>query len=93
MIPASIFENITKLVREVGTSDEIAAEQKEVIIEEIKDVQSELQKSEPSYSLLKKTIDRLKERNSAVYEKLTGILKDPTVTYILSIAARKEIGI
>lgn len=67
VIPASVFENIIKLVSEVGASDEIATEQKEVIIEEIKDVQSELQKPEPSYSLLKRTIDRLKERNSAVY--------------------------
>lgn len=93
VIPASVFEDIIKLISEVGTSDEIATEQKDVIIEEIKDVQSELKKSEPSYSLLKKTIDRLKEGNSAVYEKLAGIIKDPTVTYILSIAARKEIGI
>jgi hypothetical protein len=92
-IPASVFENLRNLINEVDDSDELGEKQREIITEKIKEVQNELKKSEPSYSLLKKTTDRLKERNPDVYKKLTAIMKDPTVTYILSIAARKEIGI
>jgi len=92
-IPATVFGNLTNLINEVGKSDELGEEQKEIITEEIKVVQNELMKSEPSYSLLKKSIDRLRERNFDIYEKLKVIIRDPAVIHMLSLSARKELGI
>jgi hypothetical protein len=68
-------------------------EEKEIITEEIKKVREELKKSELSYSHVKKSMDRLKERDPEFYGRLLVILKDPTVAHFLNIAARKELGI
>jgi len=92
-IPAVVFENLRRLISEVSESHELGEQQKEMITEEIKEVLNELEKSEPSYSLLKKSLGKLRERSSDVYGKLKAIVKDPTVIRILNIAARKELGI
>ena len=92
-IPATVFENLRNLINEVGESYELGEQQKEIITEEIKEVLKELEKAVPSYSSFKKSLDRLKERSSDVYEKLKVIVRDPTVARILSIAAREELGI
>jgi DNA-binding transcriptional ArsR family regulator len=93
VVPTCVLDDLKILINKVDNSTELNAEQKEMITEEIKEVLTELKKSEPSYSLLKKTLDRLKERSTETYEELIAILKDPAVTRILSIAARKELGI
>jgi hypothetical protein len=92
-IPAEVFDHLTNLTNEVTGSSELNEEQKEIIAEEISEVQNELKKPEPSYSNLKKLMDRLKERDSGFYEKLKAIMKNQAVLHILSIAARKELGI
>ena len=93
IIPASVFDNLETLVNTTDSSTELNAQQKEMIIEEIREVQDELKKSEPSYSQLKKTLDRLKERSTDTFEELKVILKEPAVIRILNITARKELGI
>jgi predicted transcriptional regulator len=92
-IAATVFANFTRLIDDINNSDKLNEGEKEIIIEEINEVQDELKNSEPSYSRVKKSIDRLKERSPEWYDRLLVILKDPTVTHFLSVAARKELGI
>jgi hypothetical protein len=91
--PTSVFESLTTLINRINNSDKLNEEEKEMITEEIKAVQTALMKSEPSYAQVKKSIDRLKQRSPEFYEELMIIMRDPTVTHSLSIAARKELGI
>ena len=92
-IPDSVFQKLTSSINEVDNSEGLGNDQKEIVIEVINALQDELRKSEPSYTRVKKSLDRLKERNPEFYEKLLVILKDPTVTHLLSIAAKKELGV
>ncbi|MGD8979925.1 MAG: hypothetical protein PVH23_07630, partial [candidate division WOR-3 bacterium] len=92
-IPTSVFESLTTLIDGINDSGTLNEEEKEIITEEIKEVREELKKSELSYSHVKKSMDRLKERDPEFYERLLVILKDPTVAHFLNISARKELGI
>ena len=92
-IPTSVFDNLTTLINGINDSDKLNEEEREMITDEIKDVHAALMQSEPSYTQVKKSIDRLKQRSPEFYEKLMVIMRDPTVTHFLSIAARKELGI
>ena len=93
LIPCDIFEKFDSLIKETEGSDKPSADSKELIIEELKEIQNELKKTEPSYSAIKGFTERLRERNFEVWKKLMAIIKDPAVARVLNTAAKKELGI
>jgi hypothetical protein len=93
LISDDIFEKFDSLIKETEGSDAQSASSKELIIEGLKEIQNELKKTEPSYFAVKGFVDRLKERNFEVWQKLMAIIKDPAVARVLSTAAKKELGI
>jgi hypothetical protein len=92
-IPDSIFHRLDSLIEETEGLETPSPDSRELIIEELKEIQSELKSKDPSYSRIKGFVDRLKERNMEVWQKLMGIIKDPAVARVLSAAAEKELGI
>ena len=93
VIPAAVFQDIATLQQAVNARGDLNDEQREIINEEIQEVVDELEKALPSYTRVKSTLDRLKQRNDSIYEALKKIIKDTVVTRILGLAARKELGI
>jgi type I site-specific restriction endonuclease len=86
-----VFKEFNLLVDNIESSDEIGNDTKELIVEGIKDIQKELKRIEPSYSNIKKFLDKLRDRNPDIFEKVIGIIKNPTITRILSESAKKEL--
>jgi hypothetical protein len=92
-IANDIFERFDSLLSEIGEITDLSNDSKELIIEEIKRVQAELKKNDPSYSEIKKNVDLLRERSFDIWQKLLDILRNPAVATTLSSAARNELGI
>lgn len=93
VIPPAVFHDIAALQQAVKVRSDLSDQQKEIINEEIQEVANEFKKPEPSYAKVKNTLDRLKQRNINIHDELKNIIRDPVVTRILGLAARKELGI
>jgi len=91
LIPTNVFAELDLLEDAIATDKNIIKDLREIIIENINAIQDELKKNEPSYSEIKRLLTKIKERNYEIGEKVTKILKNPTVTKILSRSARKEL--
>jgi hypothetical protein len=89
----TVIEELDRLLDEASRSNRHSDESRELIIEEIRGIKIELSKSEPSYLAIKNYVDRLKERNLEIYQKLLAIIKDPAIARLLSNSAKKELGI
>jgi hypothetical protein len=92
-IPNDVLDRFEALENETSEIGDLGNESQELIIEELKQIHHELKKGEPSYSEIKKNIDRVKERDIDTWQKLIEIIKEPSVTKVLSDAAKKELGI
>ncbi|MDH4210202.1 MAG: transcriptional regulator [candidate division WOR-3 bacterium] len=92
-VSTDILRQFDALSKQASELTDLGDDSKELIIEEIRSIQDELNKSEPIYSEIKKNVDRIKERNFDTWQKLIEILRDPVITTILSHAARNELGI
>jgi hypothetical protein len=92
-VPARALEELNSLIDETNKSAEFGPDLKELITEEIKEIKLELTNSQPSFSRIRDYMNRLKERNFEVYQKVVNIIKEPTVAKILSNAAKRELGI
>ena len=92
-IPESIFQKLDALIKETENWEAPSPDSKELIIEELKEILSELKSKEPSYARIKGLVDRLKERNFEVWQNLMDTIKDPAVARVLSKAANRELGI
>ncbi len=86
-----IFDELAILIKEIESADIVGGEVKEIIVEEIKDIDNELKKSEPSYSYIRNLIGKIKEANSEIYEKVMVIIRHPVITKKLRESARKEL--
>ncbi len=92
-IPDHTLKRLSSLIEETEGSEMRSADSKELIIEELKEILSELKNTEPSYSKIKGFVDRLKKRNFEVWQNLMEIIKDRAVATVLSAAAKRELGI
>ena len=92
-IPDEIFAEFENLINETSGKTGISTETKELIIEELKSIQHEFRKTVPCYSEIKQKTDRLKTRDSEIWQKFIQIIKRPSVAKVLSSAAQKELGI
>lgn len=89
--PSNVFTQFTLLIDSIEVDGSINSDLKELIIENIKQIQNELKKIEPSYTVVKKSLVKVKERNIEVGKKLQTILKDPIINKILADSAKKEL--
>jgi len=87
----NISHEFNTLIKEIDSTDSISNELREIIREEIKDIQNELTSGEPSYNHVKILIGKIRERNIEIYEKVMVIIRHPTITRILNESARKEL--
>lgn len=88
-----VFKEFNLLIERINNlSSDISNNQKELIIEEIKEIQKELKKNEPSYTQVKLFLDKIKQRDIEIGEQVTAILKNPIITKILAESAKKELG-
>ncbi|UCD06209.1 MAG: hypothetical protein JSV98_02990 [candidate division WOR-3 bacterium] len=92
-IPDEIFVEFENLISETSGMPHISKESKELILEELKFIQQELQNKEPRYSKIKQKTESLKTRDSEIWQKFIKIIKRPSVARVLSSAAQKELGI
>ena len=90
----AIFKEFDGLISRLESLNdtEIDKNLKDIIIEEIKEVQKELKKIEPSYLKIKNLLTKIKENNSDIGDKVMVIIKNPIVTKILMASAKKEIN-
>jgi len=92
-ISNDILKRFDSLLQETGEITDLSNDSKELVIEELKRIQTELKKNEPSYSEIKMNVDRIRERNLIIWQKLIDIIRDPAVARTLSNAAKNELGI
>lgn len=90
-LPRNVFTQFTLLIDSIEVDDNINSDLKELIIENIKQIRNELKKTEPSYAVVKKSLDKVKERNYDIGEKLQAILRNPSISKILTDSAKKEL--
>ncbi len=90
-ISENIFAKLHLLQAKIESTDNLSSELREIIIEEIKGIEEELKKPEPSYTTVKKFLDKLKQRNFEIYQQISTIMKEPMVIRILSESAKKEL--
>lgn len=89
--PGNVFTQFTLLLDSIEVDGSINSDLKELIIENIKQIQNELKKIESSYAVVKKSLDKVKERNYDIGEKLQAILRNPSISKILADSAKKEL--
>ena len=89
--PGNVFTQFTLLIDSMEVDDSINSDLKELIIENIKQIRNEFKKTEPSYAVVKKSLDKVKERNYDIGEKLQAILRNPSISKILADSAKKEL--
>ncbi|MEO0126865.1 MAG: hypothetical protein ABIL44_03835, partial [candidate division WOR-3 bacterium] len=87
----NIFKEFNLLIDRVNTDEKISGDIKEILIEEIKEIQKELKKIEPSYSRVKQFLDRVRQHNFEIGEQVMSLLKNPVIFNILEKAAKKEL--
>ncbi|UCF69868.1 MAG: hypothetical protein JSW49_06615 [candidate division WOR-3 bacterium] len=92
-VPNEVLEQFDVLTKQTSEIPDLSDDSKELIIEELKSIQAELNKKEPLYSEIKKNVDHIKDRNPDIWRKLMEIIREPAIARILSHAARNELGI
>jgi len=92
-ISTEIFDELQHLIHETSKSNEINPDTKELIVEEIAEIQKQLKLSEPSYAEVKKLTERIKNHNSDIGRRLLAIIRKPDIARALSNSAKKELGI
>jgi hypothetical protein len=87
----NVFAELNLLIDATEAAEDINEELKELIVENIKEIQNELKKHEPRYTTVKKYAGKVKERNYEIGKKLLNTLKNPTISKILAESAKKEL--
>ncbi len=87
----NIFKEFNLLIDKISESEKISSDTKEIIIEEIREIQKELKKIEPSYGRVKLFLDRVRQHHYEVGELVMALLKNPVIFNILEKSAKKEL--
>ena len=92
-ISSKVFDELQHLIHETSESNELDQDTKELIVEEIAEIQKQLKLSEPSYTVVKKLTEHIKNHNSDIWHRLLAIIRKPGIARVLSNSAKKELGI
>ncbi len=87
----NIFKEFNLLVDKVNTDEKISGDIKEILIEEIREIQKELKKIEPSYNRVKLFLDKVRQHDFEIGEQVMALLKNPVIFNILEKSAKKEL--
>ncbi len=87
----NIFKELNLLIDKIKDDDRIGVDLKELLIEEIREIQKELKKVEPSYARVKLFLDKIRQHNFQVGEMVITLLKNPVISDILEKSAKKEL--
>jgi hypothetical protein len=87
----NVFKEFDLLIDRINALDEIGKEQKEIITEEVREIQKEMKRIEPSYKNVKYFLDKILGRHHETGEQVMAVLKNPVIMQILSDSAKKEL--
>ncbi|KPJ70488.1 hypothetical protein AMJ52_09905 [candidate division TA06 bacterium DG_78] len=85
------LQEFDELIKKIQSMDTMNNDTKELIIEEIVEIKSELKKPEPSYSKVKSLVEKIKEKNSTLSTQVMAIIENPTIVDKLRYSLRKEL--
>jgi hypothetical protein len=80
-----------KLIKKIESMDTMNNDTKELTIEEIVKIKSELKKPEPSYSKVKSLVEKIKEKNPELGTQVMDIIENPTIIDKLRSSFKKEL--
>ncbi|MGQ9464171.1 MAG: hypothetical protein ACUVQ3_02385 [bacterium] len=87
----NIFKEFSLMIDKINNTAEISSGTKELLIEEVKEIQKELKRIEPSYRRVKLFLDKIKQHNFEIGEQIVKLLKNPVISSILEKSAKKEL--
>lgn len=87
----NVFKEFNLLIDRLSTDEKISSDIKEILIEEIKEIQKELKKIEPSYNKVKAFLDRIRQHNFEIGEQVMALLRNPVIFDLLEKSAKKEL--
>jgi|GEM_PF-690492 len=90
-IPENTFSELHLVMEATVTHQEIAESTRELIVEGIKDITTELKRHEPSYNKIRKLLAGVITRHGETGKRISTILKTPEVQKLLLSSARKEL--
>ncbi|MCK4673048.1 hypothetical protein KAT67_03580, partial [candidate division WOR-3 bacterium] len=89
LMPTHIFAEFNLIIDTIESTNNIDNDLKKLIIEEIKEIQDELKKIEPSYANIKNYLSKIKQKDDNIYEKVMAIIKNPNISSILAESAKR----
>lgn len=87
----NVFKEFNLLIEKINESREIKEDTREILIEEIKEIQKELKKIEPSYSRVKAFLDKVRQHNFEIGNQVITLLKNPMIFSLLERSAKREL--
>lgn len=87
----NIFKEFNLLIDKINNSNEISKDTKELLVEEVKEIQKELKRIEPSYRRVKLFLDKIKQHNFDAGAQIVTLLKNPIISNLLEKSAKKEL--
>lgn len=88
----NVFKEFDLIVDKITNSDVIGKDTKELIVEEVKEIQKELKKIQPSYHRIKTVLDLLRPRDADVVRDIITVLNNPVINQLLAESAKKELS-
>jgi hypothetical protein len=90
-VSTDMLQRFDVLTERANESPGLSGDSKELIREELKSIRDELTKNQPAYSIIKKNVDRIKNRTPEIWHELIEMLREPAISRLLSDAARREL--
>ena len=90
-VQINVFKEFDLIVDKINNSDVIGKNTKELIVEEVREIQKELKKIHPSYGRIKDVLDKLRKRDAEVGQDVITVLKNPVISQLLAESAKKEL--
>ncbi|MEO0137038.1 MAG: hypothetical protein ABIL39_08085 [candidate division WOR-3 bacterium] len=87
----SVFKEFNTLIARINGDEKISRDTREILIEEIKEIQQELKKIEPSYNRVKTFLDKVRQHNFEIGNQVMALLQNPVILNILLKSAKKEL--
>jgi len=84
-----IEKELEEVIKRIKLSD-LSEEKKELLIEEFTNIKDEFKTPMPSYIVIKRNLEKIKERDDDLGTELADILKNPSIMNILQMAAKRE---
>jgi hypothetical protein len=91
-VQINVFKEFDLIVDKINHSDVIGKNTKELIIEEVREIQKELKKIHPSYGRIKEVLGKLRGRDEETGQDVITVLKNPVVSQLLAESAKKELA-